>query len=47
MNEVERMKKMIAEQRRLRIEADKRISLAIESVHRTRKEKRAESNHSH
>lgn len=44
MDEIERMKKTIAEQRRLRIEADKKIILAIETVDRTRKEKRDISN---
>ncbi|KKM88737.1 hypothetical protein LCGC14_1255680 [marine sediment metagenome] len=44
MNEVDEMKKVIAEQRRQRIEADKQITLAIERVDRTRKEKRDISN---
>ena len=38
------MKKVIAEQRRLRTEAEKRITLAIEQVDQTRKEKRDISN---
>ena len=40
MSEVDEIKKAVAEQRRQRIEADKQITLAIELVDRTRKEKR-------
>ncbi len=44
MSEVDEMKKMIAEQRQQRDEAQKCITLAIETVDRTRKEKRDISN---
>ena len=44
MSEVDEMKKVIAEQRKQRDETQKRITLAIETVDRTRKEKRDKSN---
>ncbi len=44
MTEVDEMKKVIAEQRQQRDEAEKRITLAIEQVDHTRKEKRDISN---
>jgi len=43
MSEVDNMKKVIAEQRQHRDETEKRITLAIETVDRTRKEKRDKS----
>jgi len=44
MSEVDDMKKRIEDHRRARIAADKRITLGIEQVDRTRKEKRDISN---
>ncbi len=44
MSEVDEMKKVIAEQQQQNDEAQKRITLAIETVDRTRKEKRDKSN---
>jgi len=43
MSEVDDMKKVIAEQRKQRDDATKRVTLAIESVDHIRKEKRDES----
>lgn len=45
MSEVDDMKNAIAEQRKQREDADKRITQAIESVDHIRKVKRDESNH--
>ena len=44
MSEVDDMKKAIAEQKVQRDEATKRVKIAIDSVDRTRKVKRDESN---
>ena len=43
MSEVDEMKKVIAEQRQQNDEAEKSITLARETVDRTRKEKRDKS----
>ena len=47
MSEVSDMKKAIAEQRKQREGANKRITEAIAKVDQTRKAKRDESNHRH
>ncbi len=44
MSEVDEMKKVIADGKKRIDEIDKLLILAIETVDRTRKEKRAESN---
>ena len=44
MSEVDKMKKMVDNQEKLRKEADERINQAIIKVDLVRKEKRAESN---
>lgn len=44
MNEVDEMKKVIAEQRDTIEDAMKKVTLAIEQVDQTRKEKRDKSN---
>lgn len=44
MSEVDEMKKVIAEQKQQRDNAEKIVTLAIKTVDRTRKEKRVESN---
>ncbi|KKM66005.1 hypothetical protein LCGC14_1485620 [marine sediment metagenome] len=47
MKEVDEMKKVIAEHKQQRLDAQRRIILARESVDRTRKAKRDEQNRPH